>query len=280
MLDSITSLVPAKLNIFLKVLGRKNDGYHIIRSGITFINLYDKLHIEISDKNKISYEGYFKPIEGIYSDCIIEKTLEFLNLPNNLRFKISVEKNIPVQGGLGSASTNAAGLIKALQQMKLIEIKEPQLYSSLGSDIPAFLYGKNCIVTGTGEKIAYQPVPKYFFLLVKPKYNNSTKSMYEKLLFKRNTYNFRYNSDSFDLNDDDNGNDFEKIVLQENEEFSIIMKYLEKLDKVIFSRMTGSGSCCYAVFENMNQAYEAQSIFKSNFSNLWTFVGENNIINN
>ena len=104
--------------------------------------------------------------------------------------------------------------------------------------------------------------------------------MERTVLFKRNTYNFRYNSDSFDLNDDDNGNDFEKIVLQENEEFSIIMKYLEKLDKVIFSRMTGSGSCCYAVFENMNQAYEAQSIFKSNFSNLWTFVGENNIINN
>ena len=114
MIKIFSLFAPAKLNIFLKVVGKKINGYHTIRSGITFINLFDKIEIELSDKNEVIYKGPFKPLNNQYEDCIIKKTLNFLNLESKTNFKITITKNIPVQGGLGSASTNAAALINGL----------------------------------------------------------------------------------------------------------------------------------------------------------------------
>ena len=98
---------PAKLNIFLKVLGRRSDGYHIIRSGITFIDLYDEVEINISNKMCIRYKGPFKPKSDTYDDCIILKTLKFLGLNKNLNLDLTITKNIPVQGGLAAALVDA-----------------------------------------------------------------------------------------------------------------------------------------------------------------------------
>ena len=66
---------PAKLNLFLKIINKRKDGFHNIRSGVTLVNLYDIITIEKSDKTNISYEGEYKPTNGFYSDCIIKKTL-------------------------------------------------------------------------------------------------------------------------------------------------------------------------------------------------------------
>ena len=120
---------PAKLNIFLRVLSKRKDGFHNIRTGITFINLFDVVEIKESDKLQISYKGKFKPFRETYDDCIIYKTLEFLKLNNNLNVEINVEKNIPVQGGLGSASTNAAALIQGLEKMHVIDKRNYRDYN-------------------------------------------------------------------------------------------------------------------------------------------------------
>ena len=273
--DKKIFLSPAKLNLFLKVIGRKINGYHIIRSGITFINLYDKIEIELSDVNHVVYTGPFKPINNRYEDCIIKKTLSFLNLDNKINVKISITKNIPVQGGLGSASTNAATVIKGLAAMNLLKKREPKDYSSLGADIPCFLFGKNCLIMETGEKIYSQFFPKYYFLLVKPNFNNSTKKLYEKLNFSVGFKKENILYEDIKINQEDVGNDFEKIVLKDNLDFQNIFGFMENLDSVVFVRMTGTGSCCYAAFEKKDYALKANSIFKLNFPNLWTFVCEN-----
>ena len=279
MLDKNIILAPAKLNMFLKILGKRTDGMHFIRTGITFINLHDKITIEKSSKSEIKYTGKFRPINNTYKDCILKKTLKFLEIDNKIKLKILVEKNIPVQGGLGSASTNAASLIIALNNMNIIKIKDPKKYISLGSDIPSFIYNKNCLVTGIGENIYYQPFPKYYFLLVKPNFNNSTKEMYLSLDLKNGSSNENINLDNNELNDDDNGNDFEKIIIKKNSNFKEMIFFLDNLENNIFSRMTGSGSCCYAVFEKKDYAIKANNIFKLSFPNLWSIVCENNLKN-
>jgi 4-diphosphocytidyl-2-C-methyl-D-erythritol kinase len=275
--DSVKIFTPAKINLFLKILGRRQDGYHIIRSGITFINLFDQIDIKVSDKMLIQYSGPFKPSGRNYEDCIILKTLKFLHLDKNHNFNISVTKNIPVQGGLGSASTNAAGLIQGLELMKMIKKREPKDYVALGADIPSFLFKKNCLVTGIGEKLYSYPFSKYYFLLIKPSVNNSTKNMYDKLGYQSGSYELPFDFEEFEINDEDTGNDFEKFIWGKNKEVKNIVNFLEDLDDIIFSRMTGSGSCWYAVFENKEHAIKANEIFKSNFSNLWSCVCENNI---
>lgn len=280
MKDKKIILAPAKLNVFLKVLGKRNDGYHEIRSGVTFINLFDQIEIEPDDKTSISYFGTFKPRKEKYDDCIIEKTLNFLEIEQNLNLRINIIKNIPVQGGLGSASTNAATLIKTLEEMNKIDIKKPEYYASLGADIPCFLLKKDCLVSGMGEKLLPYSFPKYFFLLVKPKFNNSTKEMYQNFNFKDKIFDQESILEKIEIYDDDSGNDFEQFMINKNEEYKNIIKFLENINGSIFTRMTGSGSCCYAVFEENEYALNAMLSFKLKFPDLWSIVCENNTTNN
>jgi 4-diphosphocytidyl-2C-methyl-D-erythritol kinase len=95
------------------------------------------------------------------------------------------------------------------------------------------------------------------------------------------TVDFNYNTD-FDLeeiNDQDSGNDFENILKKNEPEFLSIINILEDFEDVVFSRLTGSGSCIYSVFEKKEHAVNAQKNFQQSFSNLWTHVSENNLIN-
>ena len=178
MLDKIIIKAPAKINLFLHILNKRDDGYHNIKSGITFINLYDEVCIKKNNSMIIQYSGTFKSSYDFFEDCIIKKTLKFLNLDNKVNLKINIKKNIPIQAGLGSASSNAVALIKGLEKLEIIKInKDYKFYSQLGTDIPVFLYGKNALVEGIGEKVFKHEFPKYFFLLVKPETGFSTKKM-------------------------------------------------------------------------------------------------------
>lgn len=276
MTSQIEIAAPAKINIFLKVLNKRLDGYHNIRSGITFVNLFDKVVIKKSDKMTIRYDGPFKPDKENYDDCIILKTLNFLKINDKIKLDISITKNIPVAGGLGSASTNAAALIKGLNEMNLIKKKENKEYVSLGADIPCFLYKQNCLAMGIGEILYPLHFPKYYFLIIQPKWKNSTKEMYNKLESYDQIIKDSSSIPVININDDDFGNDFEKVVLKEQKNFREIMSFIEQLNNVIFCRMTGSGSCFYAVFEKKKFALEANNIFKRKFNDLWTYVCENN----
>ena len=280
MQDKIIIKAPAKINLFLHILNKRDDGYHNIRSGITFINLYDEVCIKKNNSMIIQYSGTFKPSYDFFEDCIIKKTLKFLNLDNKTNLEININKNIPIQAGLGSASSNAAALIKGLEKLKIIKMnKDYEFYSQLGADIPVFLYGKNALVEGIGEKVFKHEFPKYFFLLVKPETGFSTKKMYDKISVNLQDDNISNHSKNI-LNDDDHGNDFENIAIKENEEINQILKYLSSSEKCIFSQMTGSGSCCFAAYEKKEYANKAEISFNENFPKLWSFVGENNAINN
>jgi len=275
--DKIVIYAPAKINLFLKILSKREDGYHNIRSGITFINLFDEIEIKQSNKTTINYSGFFRPDVGYYKNCIIEKILKTISLLKNNHLNITVKKNIPVQAGLGAASTNAAGLIKGLQKLQLIKTENYKQYVRFGADVPCFLFEKDCLVRGIGDLISREHFPKYFFLLVKPKVNLSTKEMYSVL----NSY-IPKNSDeveSHEINENDYGNDFEKIAIQKFDEIREILSWLNNINQSIFANMTGSGSGCYAVFETKKFADQAQKEFIRKFPDLWNFVAENNIIN-
>ena len=106
--------------------------------------------------------------------------------------------------------------------------------------------------------------------------------MYEKLQIKNN---YNYNSqdltpEKIQIREEDAGNDFNQITINESEEYKNIFDLLENLDKSIFARMTGTGSCCYAVFEKEEHALKAMIYFQTKFPDLWSIVCENSNINN
>ena len=249
MKDKFIELAPAKINLFLKIINKRTDNYHNIRSGITFINLFDQITVEKSSFFKINYIGKFAPENNFYTDCILQRLFETFQI-SKPRLNFIVEKNIPVQSGLGSASSNAAAMFRILEKMNIYKINDIRDTRILGSDIPLFLNQKDCLIRGTGEKITNKVYPKYYFLLVKPNSQCSTKEMYN--LIKNHDLDYNVKNDYEEINEFDIGNDFEKIIIRINEEVTQILNFFKNLEYVIFSRMTGTGSCCYAAFNKKN----------------------------
>ena len=276
MLDKIIEKSPAKINLFLKIINKRDDGFHNIRTGITFIDLYDEIIVQPHNKFEVIYKGKFAPKNNQFEDCIITRLFSFIN-EDRPKLLFTIKKNFPYEAGLGSASSNVASVIKILENLELIKKKNIFDYVELGSDIPIFLNQKDALVRGKGDLIANVHFPKYYFLLIRPSFKCSTKKMYDSF----RTVDFNYNTD-FDLeeiNDQDSGNDFEKILKKNEPEFLSIINILEDFEDVVFSRLTGSGSCIYSVFEKKEHAVKAQKNFQQSFSNLWTYVSENNLTN-
>ena len=273
--NSIIEKSPAKINLFLKILNRREDNYHNIRTGITTIDLFDEILVKPSNQFNIEYKGKFAPENKKFDDCIIKNLFSFLKIPlPNISF--SITKNFPYQAGLGSASSNAATVIKILENLEIIERKNIFEYVDFGSDIPIFLNQHDSLVRGKGNLISNIIYPKYFFLITKPKFNCSTKKMYKTFIPADFDYNIE--EDIEEINDNDNGNDFEKVLKKIEPDFNSIYNKMDNLDDTIFTRLTGSGSCIYSVFENKQSAENAKISFLKLYPDLWAAVAENNNI--
>ena len=275
MLDKIIEKSPAKINLFLKIINKRDDGYHNIRTGITFIDLYDEITVQPHNKLEVIYTGKFAPKNNLFEDCIIDKLFTYVH-EDKPKLLFNISKNIPYEAGLGSASSNVASVIKILENLELIKKKNIFDYVDLGSDIPIFLNQKDALVRGRGDLIANVHFPKYYFLIIRPSFKCSTKKMYN--LFQPSDFDYNTDFDLEEINDQDSGNDFEKILKKNEPEFLSIIDFLEDFDDVIFSRLTGSGSCIYSVFEKKEHAVSAQKKFQQKFFNLWTYVTENNLV--
>tara|TARA_Y100001970_G_C14157557_1_gene816479 strand:- start:638 stop:1474 length:837 start_codon:yes stop_codon:yes gene_type:complete len=274
MKDSFTELAPAKINLFLKILNKRNDSYHNIRSGITLINLVDEIFIEKSSFFNINYIGKFAPKNNKYTDCIINKLFNTFKI-SKPKYNFTIKKNIPTGSGLGSASTNAAAVFRILNKINLYKLNKFEDAKILGSDIPLFLNDNDCLIRGVGEKITNKTFPKYYFLLVKPKLKLQTKKMYS--LININKLNYKIELDNEEINEFDKGNDFEEIAKTQNKDIISIFKFLKNLNNLVFYSLTGSGSCCYAAFKKKQHAIDAQIKFKTKFPYLWSSMAENNI---
>tara|TARA_Y100000590_G_scaffold470332_1_gene663818 strand:+ start:2284 stop:3132 length:849 start_codon:yes stop_codon:yes gene_type:complete len=272
----------AKLNLFLRVLSKKDNGYHNINSGLTFLDLSDELRISLSEKNNISYTGDFKPVGSFFKNDILIKTLKILSFEKKIYFDIKIKKNIPWKAGLGSASTDAAALIRGLQQLNVIDNIDEKKINKIGADVIACYYGRNCFVSGIGDKINKNiNYPKLYFVLVNPNIRLSTQEMYQKI-DKYIKFEDKLKNTIKDLNENsfiNNHNDFEKIIKTENKKILNILEFLSKIKNNLFVRMTGSGGCCFAAFTKKSYAEEAFGIISENYKNYWTYLAENNVNN-
>ena len=272
MQPSFKELSPAKLNLFLKIVSKRDDGYHNIRSGVTLINLFDEVIAEKDDKFSITYTGEFAPYNNKFKDCIVEKIFSKLDIkkPN---YAFTIKKNIPIMSGLGSASSNAASVLRILQKLNYLDLRKKN-FAEIGADVPFFINHHDSLIREIGNITIKQSFPKYYFLVVKPIHNCSTKEMYD--LINSDAINYDANYDTDEINEDDNGNDFENILEKQSNEIKNLFKFMGSLPDAIFTRLTGSGSCIFVAFEKKKYAEDSLLIFKNNFPLLWARVFENN----
>ena len=274
MLVEYKEISPAKINLFLKIISKRDDGYHNLRSGVTLINLHDEVSAEKSSEFKVKYTGQFAPPDNIFKDCIIEKIFSIFNLKKP-QYCFTIKKNIPVQSGLGSASSNAAAVLRILKKLDYEEIKTIN-FSEIGADVPLFVENQDSLVRGIGDITIKQLFPKYYFLLIKPIQNCSTQEMYHEVNI--NELKFDLNFDTDEISEFDMGNDFEVIADRKYPEISTLLKFMRGFSEVIFSRLTGSGSCIYSAFDKKDSAEKALDIFKESFPDHWAVVVENNFL--
>jgi 4-diphosphocytidyl-2-C-methyl-D-erythritol kinase len=175
---------PAKINLGLKVVCRREDGYHNIETLFQAINLYDELHLSPIDS------GVFLSINrkdlDVREKNLIHKAatrlLEYLSFPRGV--KIHLNKRIPMGAGLGGGSSDAAATLKGLIKLYELSVSEKDIHSiasSIGADVPFFLNGPTAFGYGIGEIIEPSPpLPPFWIVLVKPNFSISTAWVYQK----------------------------------------------------------------------------------------------------
>ena len=258
---------PCKINLFLDIKSKREDGYHFIESLFHTIDLFDIIKIEESKEFKISTSGKYK-LNDNEEDNIVAKI--FYHFKNQMElkknYKISIEKNIPTGAGLGGGSSNAATMIKFfLEELNIKPDNELiESFSKFGADIPFFIKGGLSWVSGIGEKIySFNFTLPYKIILIYPNINVSTKLAYSK--FTENDFNksdIFYIKNLLEKNDKINFNDlyshayniFEKNVFNIEPK---IKEYKEKAENEIKRKicMSGSGSSLFALY-NQNDKNE------------------------
>ena len=272
-----TFLSPAKVNLVLKVLSKKPDGYHNIFSIVDPVSLYDRIHIEEADNDCI----IVKDDKGVLPDGeqnTVYRAAKCIKEAYSIRkgVNVYVEKRIPIGSGLGGPSSNAATVLKALSKMWGISITDEEfvdLGRSIGADVPLFLYGKPCIMEGIGDIITPVELPLLWYLIVYPDFVLSTKEAYSRLKIEltNNENNIKLMGNFKNIGDIAGSleNDLEQIGMTMCPQIKTIKDILMETG-ALGALMSGSGSSVFGVFQNENDVEKVSrfvqhmgSIFKS-----------------
>jgi 4-diphosphocytidyl-2-C-methyl-D-erythritol kinase len=261
---------PAKINLFLKVSGRRADGYHLLFSLMCCVGLYDIVRISIGPgKRRVVCNDPGLPAnESNLAVRAISRFFEAWN-PNRDqgadRVSLRLEKRIPVGAGLGGGSSDAAAVLRGLNQLcghPLSRAKLARIGLDLGADVPFFLFGKPAIATGIGEKLQpYAQLPPYKVLLVYPGFGVSTAEVYKNLNLRLTNCKKRLRYSSFKKEkfnvDQHLCNDLESVTASRFPEIDRIKNQLLSLG-ACGALMSGSGSTVFGLFQDADQARLAQ----------------------
>ncbi|MDE7315428.1 MAG: 4-(cytidine 5'-diphospho)-2-C-methyl-D-erythritol kinase [Mucispirillum sp.] len=264
-----TYLCPAKVNLFLYVLGRRADGYHDIFTLFYPVSIYDTLSIQKSDKTTLTCSNKNIPEDD---NNIIIKTHNILKEKYNLQdnFNITLKKNIPFGAGLGGGSSNAAYYLKAVNEISGLCLNYEQMaeiMAMVGSDTVFFLKNIPQLALGRGTKLTPAPLlPELYFIIINPNIYVSTKEIYNSnnLEFtKLDTINIKKEY-TFNELKSIMKNDMQQAVFSLHKQVEDIVHFLSA-ETAGFSLMSGSGSTVFAVYPDKQAQEEAYNKAKTNF---------------
>ncbi|XBC44521.1 MAG: 4-(cytidine 5'-diphospho)-2-C-methyl-D-erythritol kinase [Buchnera aphidicola (Schlechtendalia peitan)] len=257
---------PAKINLFLYIIGMRTDGYHNIQTLFQLLNYGDTIYII---PNKSGHIKLLTRIQNIpNSKNIIIKAAKLLKKKANilkccsskLGANIYIKKNIPIGGGMGGGSSNAATTLVALNKLWNINFKKSQIANfgkKLGADVPVFVMGKTSIAEGIGNILHPIKTKKKWYLITYPNIKISTKEIFSHPSLHRNSKKKCIHL----LLNTPFKNDCENLITQK---FHIIKNLIKWLTQYAPSRITGTGSCVFSEFHSQKDANEILSILPIN----------------
>lgn len=180
---------PAKLNLFLHITGRRDDGYHLLQSAFVLIDWADTLHMEVRADGRLSREDLLHPLPETDLTLRAARALQQAGA-TPLGAHIQIEKRVPAQAGMGGGSSDAASTLLALNRLWNLGLSLEQLCEiglTLGADVPFFLRGRNAWVEGIGERITPLQLAPRQVLVVKPAAGLETRAIFSDPALSRNT---------------------------------------------------------------------------------------------
>ncbi len=262
----------SKINLSLRVLNKKKNKMHNIETNSVLVDLNDKIKIKRNNRNIIIFKGRFK--KNIKKQNTVFETIRILKKFKVIKhpYKIVVNKQIPVYAGLGGGTGNSVAIAKYFLKNKLNEKQIRIFEKKIGSDFRLFLNNFS-LQKSLKKVIKNRNKFKYYLIIVFPFINCKTKKIYEmvKKFSKPSFQNYLKKKNQLDylhiLKKD--RNDLQKIVEKKYPEVSRLIIFLSKQEGCFFSRMTGSGSSCYGVFNNIKTARLALTKLKRKFPKYW-----------
>ncbi len=251
-----TWLSPAKLNLFLHINSRRPDGYHNLQTVFQFLDFCDELTFEITNNELIKMESSLPGVPD--EDNLIIKAARKLKAYNGKNpqagVTIGLKKKLPMGGGLGGGSSNAATTILALNQLWDLNLSEKTLQDiglELGADVPVFIHGKACLAEGVGERFTDSSPDECWYLVLIPNCHVNTGEIFSDPTLTRNSKTIRIRAP---LNWEVLGslrNDCESVVLKRYPEVNQALKWLSEFG---MARMTGTGCCVFSAFPSKEEA--------------------------
>ena len=267
----------AKINLFLEVIGKYENNFHIINSIVSRINLYDEILIKKNKELIVSFKGQFGPLVENNNINLLFETLIQEKLIDDSGFIIEIDKNIPVGAGLGGGSSNVATILNFLEDNDYIK-KEGKLLISrkIGSDIEFFLEENSALLSGKGEVESRFTIPSNeFVLLIYPQKNLSTKDVYSQnqIIDKKSIFNINTSNQLlFDEVMSKTSNSLEESAMKICKEIREIKNILIADKECQYARMTGSGSCYFGIYKSEKDAKNAEKDLLNQHSDWWTCV--------
>ena len=269
----------SKINLSLNINSKLKNGLHDIQSYYCLINLFDKIKIRKIDKKKdkvVFFGPFVKHIKKSNNSITnLLKLLRKLELISGY-YSVNVIKNIPVFSGLGGGTSNAASVLKFLLKGKVSKNILEKVEKLIGSDLRLFFHKQGFLQNlRTIKTIKKQ---KLFFLLSRPNIICSTKKIYSKVkkYSKKKKFNFQKmnNKKGFINYILEQNNELQSIVEEEYPSIKILLKDINTEKGCYFSRMSGSGSVCYGLFNNESNAKKALNKIKSKHPKFWFSIAK------
>lgn len=236
---------PAKLNLMLRVTGRRADGYHLLQTVFRCIDYGDTLRFAVREDGAIARAN---EIAGVpEADDLTLRAARLLQRVARTRFgvDIALEKRLPLGGGLGGGSSDAATTLIVLNRLWGLDLPRPQLQElalELGADVPVFVFGESALGEGIGEKLVPLALPPAWYLVLFPPVRVATARIFQDSDLKRDSNPIRIPPFSVVAR----SNDLEPVVCRDYPE---VARHLAWLKQFGDAWMTGSGACVFAEFD-------------------------------
>ncbi len=242
---------PAKLNLFLHIIGKRRDGYHLIQTVFRMINLYDEISISIRTDGRIQ-RGQSPSLISPETDLVV-RAAELLKQESgcSLGADIELKKIIPIGAGLGGGSSDAATTLMALNYLWGVRFSKSRLLQiapKLGADVAFFIFGQSAFGEGIGEKLSHISLKPKFYLLIHSDLSVSTAEIFGEveLTPKRKAITIQ----RF-LAGEATSNDFESLVCSRHLE---VKTHLALLRKFGDAKITGTGGTVFCEFDSLEEA--------------------------